>query len=228
MRPRTLPGSLDDLRDRRAARWDRESTQDQYDRYGPASQHENMDAFAERYGLIDTGLVYSVAQSGRTVWKSDAMARMSEDARAGKFDALLTGYFDRWQRNLRRTLELVEDVLHPSGVAWVMCDRRLVSSDPRDWDQMISEAHESERYSRRLGDRITDGYAAKFRGIGDPGGHAGLGFRRGKIGVLEDFRPAVMMEEDSFHGLTSIVTTLDSTGTCPKSSTRFGWPSALT
>ena len=186
MRSRTLPGSLDDLPGLRYARWDRESTEGQYDRYGPASQHENMDSFAERYGLIDTGLVYSVAQSGRTVWKSDAMARMSEDARAGKFDLLLTGYFDRWQRNLRRTLELVEDVLHPSGVAWVMCDRRLVSSDPRDWDQMISEAHESERYSRRLGDRITDGYAAKFKGIGDPGGHAGLGFRRaGEARVLE-------------------------------------------
>ena len=25
---------------------------------------------------------------------------------------------DRWQRNLRRTVELVGDVLHPSGVAW--------------------------------------------------------------------------------------------------------------
>src|SRR5450759_5255483 len=137
MRSRILPGSLDDLPGRRAARWDRESTQDQYDRYGPASQHENMDSFAERYGLIDTGLVYSVAQSGRTVWKSDEMARMSEDARAGKFQVLLTGYCDRWQRNLRRTLELVEDVLQPSGVAWVMCDRRLVSSDPRDWDQMV-------------------------------------------------------------------------------------------
>ena len=179
MTRRTLPRSLDDLRGLRAARWVRESTQGQYDRYGPASQHENMDSFAERYGLINTGLAYTVAQSGRTVWKSDAMSLMCEDARAGKFDLLLTGYFDRWQRNLRRTLELVEDVLHPSGVAWVMCDRRLVSSDPQDWDQMISEAHESERYSRRLGDRITDGYAAKFKRIGDPGGHAGLGFRRG-------------------------------------------------
>jgi DNA invertase Pin-like site-specific DNA recombinase len=186
MRQRPLPRSLDDLRGLRAARWVRESTQGQFDRYGPASQHQSMDSFVERHGLIDTGLVYTAAQSGRTVWKSDAMAQMSEDARAGRFDVLLTGYFDRWQRNLRRTLELVEDVLHPSGVAWIMCDRRLVSSDPRDWDQMVTEAHESERFSRRLGDRITDGYAAKFKGVGDPGGHAGLGFRRaGDAHVLE-------------------------------------------
>ena len=175
-RPRRLPSSLDDLRGLRAARWVRESTEGQYDRYGPESQHEQMDRFVERYGLVDTKIVYSVAQSGRTVWRSSTMADMLAAATAGSFDVLLTGYFDRWQRNLRRTLELVEDRLHPSGVAWVMCDRRLMSSDPRDWDQMVTEAHEAERYSRRLGERITDGYAAKFRRLADPGGRAPLGF----------------------------------------------------
>ncbi len=175
---RRPPGSLDELRGLRAARWIRESTAGQYDRYGPESQHEQMDRFAERYGLVDTGIVYNVAQSGRTVWRSTTMAEMLTAARAGSFDVLLTGYFDRWQRNLRRTLELVEDTLHPSGVTWVMCDRRLLSSDPRDWDQMVTEAHEAERYSRRLGERITDGYAAKFRHLADPGGHAPLGFVR--------------------------------------------------
>ena len=34
-------------------------------------------------------------------------------AKAGEFDLLLIGYSDRWQRNLRRTLELLEDSLHP-------------------------------------------------------------------------------------------------------------------
>jgi DNA invertase Pin-like site-specific DNA recombinase len=176
--PRRLPSSLDELHGLRAARWVRESTEGQYDRYGPESQHEQMDRFVERYGVVDTKIVYSVAQSGRTVWRSDTMAEMLAAAKAGSFDVLLTGYFDRWQRNLRRTLELVEDHLHPSGVAWVMCDRRLMSSDPHDWDQMVTEAHEAERYSRRLGERITDGYAAKFRRLADPGGRAALGFAR--------------------------------------------------
>ena len=36
----------------------------------------------------------------------------------------------------------------------------------------------SEKYSRRLSERITEGYAAKFDQEHDPGGHAGLGFRR--------------------------------------------------
>ena len=68
------------------------------------------------------------------------MTEMLAEARAGAFDMLLAGYSDRWQRNLRRTLELLEDGLHPAGVALVMCDRRILSSDPQDWDELISEA----------------------------------------------------------------------------------------
>jgi hypothetical protein len=79
---------------------------------------------------------------------------------------------------VRRTLEFLEDGLHPAGVALVMCDRRILSSDPQDWDELISEAAGAEKYSRRLSVRITDGYAAKFDRHDDPGGHAGLGFRR--------------------------------------------------
>ena len=56
--PRTLkrlPRSLDDIRGLRVARWIRESTAGQYDRYGPASQREQQDRFIERHGLVDTG-----------------------------------------------------------------------------------------------------------------------------------------------------------------------------
>ena len=125
--PRTLkrlPRSLDDVRGLRVARWIRESTAGQYDRYGPASQREQQDRFIERHGLVDTGLVFQVAHSGTTVWRSATMTEMLAEARAGAFDLLLAGYSDRWQRNLRRTLELLEDGLHPAGVALVMCDRR--------------------------------------------------------------------------------------------------------
>ena len=43
-----------------------------------------------------------------------------------------------------------------------MCDRKILSSDPSDWDELISEAAGAEKYSRRLSERITEGYAAKF------------------------------------------------------------------
>ena len=173
-----LPRSLDDIRGLRAARWIRESTQGQYDRFGPASQHEQQDRFIERYGLVDSGLVFEVAHSGTTVWRSATMTKMIEAARAGSFDLLLAGYSDRWQRNLRRTLELLEDGLHPAGVALVMCDRRILSSDPHDWDELVAEATSAERYTRRLAEKVTDGYGAKFEMHSDQGGNAPLGFRR--------------------------------------------------
>ena len=174
-----LPRSLDEIGGLRAARWIRESTTGQYDRYGPASQREQQDRFIERHGLVDTGLVYKVAQSGTTVWRSPTMAEMLTEARAGAFDLLLAGYSDRWQRNLRRTLELLEDGLHPAGVALVMCDRRILSSDPHDWDELVAETAGAERYIRRLAERVVDGYSAKFEAHDDQAGNPPLGFRRG-------------------------------------------------
>ena len=88
---RTLPRSLDDIRGLRAARWVRESTSEQYDRFGPASQREQQDRFIERHDLVDTGLVFQVAHSGTTVWKSSVMNDMIASAKAGDFDLLLRG-----------------------------------------------------------------------------------------------------------------------------------------
>ncbi len=75
-----LPRSLDDIRGLRVARWIRESTAGQYDRYGPASQREQQDRFIERHGLVDTGLVFQVAHSGTTVWRSATMTEMLAEA----------------------------------------------------------------------------------------------------------------------------------------------------
>ena len=61
-----LPTSLDALSGLRAARWIRESTERQVDRYGPDAQGEQQDRAIERYGLLDTGIAWSVAHSGRT------------------------------------------------------------------------------------------------------------------------------------------------------------------
>ena len=173
-----LPTSLDELHGRRAARWIRESTTEQFDAYGPDGQRERQDSAIGRWQLADTGLVYEVAVSGKIAWRSPAMLRMLDDARAGAFDVLVVGYSDRWQRNLRRTLEILEDVLHPAGVAVLFADRRLLSSDPDEWDELVAEATAAERYIRHMAGRITDGFAAKFRRFGDQAGTPPMGFRR--------------------------------------------------
>ena len=180
-RMKRLPRSLDEIRGLRVARWVRESTAGQYDRYGPASQREQQDSFIERHGLVDTGLVFQVAQSGTTVWRSPTMDEMLEPAKAGAFDLLLAGYSDRWQRNLRRTLELLEDQPPPGRASRSSCVTEASSrSDPHDWDELVAEAAAAERYSRRLAERVTDGYAAKFTATTIRAANPPLGFRRSR------------------------------------------------
>ena len=110
---------------------------------------------------------------------------MLGSAQRGEFDVLLVGYVSRWQRNLRRTLELLEDTLHPAGVPVYFCDEEILSSSERHWDQLVDEAKDAERYSRRLSRRIREGYASKRARERDPGGRPPFGFRRNAAKLLE-------------------------------------------
>lgn len=171
-----LPSSLDDLGGRRAARWIRESTDRQAERYGPDAQREQQDRALERFGLVDTGLAWQVAHSGRTVARTAAFAEMRAAA-GDTFDVLLVGYVSRFARDLRTAVNARHD-LHAAGAALLFCDERVLSSDEDAWESWAREALEAEAYSRRLGRRVTEGYEAKFRRHRDPGGNAPLGFRR--------------------------------------------------
>jgi DNA invertase Pin-like site-specific DNA recombinase len=180
-----LPRFLDQIAGLRVARWLRESTVGQWDNWGPDSQRELQDRTIARYGLVDTGLVWQSAASGRTVYQSIEFGAMIAAAKAGKFDVLLVGYVSRFQRNLKQTLIAVDE-LHALGVAVVFCDERIVSSDADRWDELVREAHEAESYSRKLGRRIGEGLAAKRRRLGEPGGQPPYGYiRSGKPPVLE-------------------------------------------
>lgn len=182
---RHLAATVDELRGLRAARWVRESTPGQFDRYGPEAQRELQDQAIRSLGLTDTGLEWRAAHSGRTVYRSPEMAGMMAAAERGEFEVLLVGYVSRWQRNLRRTLELLEDTLHPAGVAVYFADEEILSSNDRHWDQLVDEAKDAERYSRRLSRRIKEGYASKLTKQRDPAGHPPYGFRRDESKLLE-------------------------------------------
>ena len=99
---RRLPTTVDELRGLRAARWTRESTEEQFDKYGPGTQRQSQDRALHSLGLIDTGLSWSAAESGSTVYDHASMREMLDAARAAQFDVLLVAYVDRWQRNLRQ------------------------------------------------------------------------------------------------------------------------------
>jgi DNA invertase Pin-like site-specific DNA recombinase len=180
-----LPASPDDLTGLQVARWVRESTAGQYDNFGPDAQRELQDRVIERYGLVDSGLAWQTAASGRTVYQGPEFAAMRAAARAGSFDILIVGYVSRFQRNLKQTLIAIDE-LHAVGVAVLFADERIVSSDADRWDDFVREAHEAESYSRKLGRRIGEGLAAKRRRLGEPGGQPPFGYTRaGRPPVLE-------------------------------------------
>ncbi len=171
-----LPESLDELGGLRAARWIRESTRGQYDNFGPEAQREQQDRAIERWGLVDVGIEWQVAHSGRTIGATALFLEMV--SRAGRdYDVLLVGYVSRFARNLRTAVNAQHD-LHAAGAAILFCDERVLSSDENEWEAWARETVEAEAYSRRLGKRIREGYAAKFRRLADPGGRPPLGFLR--------------------------------------------------
>ena len=112
-------------------------------------------------------------------------------AKGGAFDVLVVGYVSRFLRNLKQTLIAVEDHLHAAGVVVLFADERLLSSDPGSWDQFIREAHEAEAYSRKLSKRVSEGYAAKRRRLGVPGGN------RMPFGLIREGKPSVLRVDEA-------------------------------
>ncbi len=85
----------------------------------------------------------------------------------------------------------VEDHLHTAGVVVLFADERLLSSDPGSWDQFIREAHEAEAYSRKLSKRVSEGYAAKRRRLGIPGGS------KMPYGLIREGKPSVLRVDEA-------------------------------
>jgi len=189
---RSLPQSLDQVGGMRAARWFRESTAGQWDNFGPDAQREQQDRAIARYGLADSALEWSVASSGWTsAWRTPTWEAMVASAQAGAFDVLVVGYVSRFLRNLKQTLIAVEDHLHAAGVVVLFADERLLSSDPSNWDQFVREAHEAEAYSRKLSKRVGEGYAAKRRRLGVPGGN------RAPFGIIREGKPSTLRVDEA-------------------------------
>ena len=192
MTARALPRSLEDLRGRRAARWIRESTAGQVDNFGPDAQAEQQSRAIERWGLVDTGAAWQVAHSGRTIAATGQWAEMLDGAGLD-WDVLVVGYVSRFARDLRTAVNARHD-LHARGAVILFADERVLSSDEDEWERWAREAVEAEAYSRRLGKRIREGYAAKRRRLGVPGGsRAPLGtVRRGRAIEIDEAAMAVV------------------------------------
>lgn len=186
MSPKWLPRRPDDLRGLRFARWQRESTAGQADRYGLKSQRRMQDESAEEFDLVDTGLEWTVlksAWSGRDsakdppVTRSEGFRAMVRAAEEGRFDVLLVGYTSRFLRDLTLALQYRRYFLSLGVVIWI-CDDRILTSDEKSWDRYVDLVKEAEVYSRTQSRNVRAGYRAKLLDARDPGGRAPLGFRR--------------------------------------------------
>ncbi len=186
-----LPRSLDELEGRRAAHWGRESTGRQAERFGPAAQREQRLRAIAAYGMVDTGIEWQVAHSGRTIVTTSQFSDML--ARAGRdYDVLVVGYNSRFARDLRTAVN-ARHQLHEAGAALLFADERVLSSDDNAWENWARETVEAEAYSRRLARAVHAGYAAKIRDYADQGGGlVPLGFRRVGEGKLIEPDPDAM------------------------------------
>ena len=171
-----LPNSLDALRGLKAARWIRESGIGQMDNQGPEAQRHQQDVAIARYGLIDTGRVWSVAASGLTIGQHEDFQEMLAVAGA-EYQILLVGYVSRFSRSLDTAVS-ARRTMHEAGAAILFCDNRILSSDPQEWERWANRSFQSEVYSRKLSRRITEGHESRWRRWNDPAGNPRLGFRR--------------------------------------------------
>lgn len=186
MNPNALPTRPAQRGGLRVARWIRESTPGQADKYGPGAQRRMQDKASVEFGFVDTGLEWTVLRSG---WSgADSMkeppATQTPDFRAmvraaeeGRFDVLLVGYTSRFLRDLTLALNYRRHFQLNGVVIW-MCDDRILTSNPLDWERFVDKVKAAEVYSRDHSRNVRSGYEEKRAVVGDPGGHPPFGFRR--------------------------------------------------
>jgi DNA invertase Pin-like site-specific DNA recombinase len=189
----SLPGRPDELRGLRAARWIRESSGRQLDKYGPTAQMAMQDRAISELGLLDTGLAWKVAKSG---WSGpDSMLEppatttpefraMISAAERGEYDCLVVGYASRFIRDLALNLHY-RRVFHNLGVVIYLCDDHILTSNAEDWERLVDKAKAAEISSRDQSKNVRSGYAAKKDRDNDPGGHPPFGFRRDAAKLIE-------------------------------------------
>jgi DNA invertase Pin-like site-specific DNA recombinase len=189
----TLPQRPEDLRGLRAARWIRESSGRQLDKYGPTAQRAMQDRTIAELGLVDTGLSWKVAKSG---WSGpDSMLEppatttpefraMLAAAERHEYDVLVVGYTSRFIRDLALALHY-RRVFHRFGAVIYLCDDHLLTSSNEDWERLADKAKAAEISSRDQSKNVRSGYEAKRNDDRDPGGHPPFGFRRSAAKLVE-------------------------------------------
>ena len=167
----------EDLAGRTWAGYVRESTKGQADRYGPDIQRTEQTRFAERHGLVTTGLEYLDLVSGKDTLRRSDFTRMVGDAEAGAFDVLLVYDTSRFARNIEDAYAYRRRIA-AAGVTVVFCADNLIAGNVDTYELEGLKTVADAAYIRRLSRNVGRGYEQKWRLFDDPGGNAPLGFAR--------------------------------------------------
>jgi site-specific DNA recombinase len=167
----------EDLAGRTWAAYIRESTRGQADRYGPDLQRVEQARYAERNGLVASGLEYIDLVSGKDTIRRSDFVRMTRDAEDGAFHVLLVYDTSRFARNIEDAYAYRRR-LAAAGVTVVFCADGLIAGNVDTYELEGLKTVSDAAYIRRLSRNVARGYEQKWRLFNDPGGHPPLGFDR--------------------------------------------------
>ena len=152
--------TFEDLNGLRAEGYVRDSTLDQKDGFGPEIQHNNIERFAESYGLVLGGRWYTEFVSGRHSRGRSQFQQFLTDARLDLFDVLLVDHTSRFGRNQAECIRHKEE-LQGLGKVVVFVSQGIISGSDRDFiAERINETLD-EQYSRNLSRYISAGLSEK-------------------------------------------------------------------
>lgn len=177
-----LPKRLTDLRGLNAVAFVRVSTNKQ--EQSPATQRSAIDEFARAYGLNIVRTV-ELTVSGKDAWRDPAVVEITEEAEAGRVQAVIVSMLDRMGRSPRT--DLFVDDLNTANAVLIDAGSEMISGNPAHRRSMrtgIAEAGNERDLTR---ERVTSGIDGKNRLNRDQWGRPPRGFTRtgGKPSLLQ-------------------------------------------
>lgn len=149
----------------RVAAYVRVSTVDQVDKWGPTVQRERIIAYCKARDLPvpqDGAGWYEDSCSGKTMDRPD-LQRLLLDVKEGKWDIVIAMTLDRWARNLRGLLHLVDEVFVPAGCGLVCVDQGFDTGTPTGRLVMQIMGAVGEYEGHRIIERVVSGKKASRR-----------------------------------------------------------------
>ncbi len=146
----------------RVATYVRVSSEEQVQGYSLAAQERAADAYCQSHGWRIVNVYRDEGRSARTddVAKRPAFEEMLKDAEHGRFDILIVHKLDRFARNLRMTLEML-DRLESARVGFVSISEQMDFTSPIGKVILATLAAFAQYYSDNLSSETKKGKAER-------------------------------------------------------------------